>query len=374
MNILITGDFFISDDYKNNGLINQSVISLFDEVDYRIVNLEGPITANEPKNKILKTGPHLRMSENTAFQYLNQLKVDAVTLANNHILDYGGQGLFDTIELLKQNHVAHVGAGNNLGEANKPLTLENDGLRIAILNFCENEWSIAEEDKPGANPLDIIDNTNQIKTAKATHDKVICIIHGGHEYYHLPSPRMQKQYRFYADNGADAIVGHHTHCIGGFEIYNDVPIIYSLGNFLFTKTSNNPEWYYGLVVMLRVSQYSPISFDLAHINSSSESFQIFNKKNAEKEAFIGNLNQSITNSEKLKNDWENYTLNRSSGVIKILSPEKLIKNKYIRVLFRKFIFEKYYDNQFLKIIHNQFRCEAHYDLTKNSLKMLNEKN
>jgi len=51
-------------------------------------------------------------------------------------------------------------------------------------------------DKPGANPLDIIDNVNQIKAAKATHDKVICIIHGGHEYYHLPSPRMQKQYRF----------------------------------------------------------------------------------------------------------------------------------------------------------------------------------
>jgi len=177
------------------------------------------------------------MSKNTVFPYLKQLKVDAVTLANNHILDYGAKGLSDTFETLKQNKIDYVGAGNNLKEAAQPLTLEKDGQRIAILNFCENEWSIAEEDKPGANPMDIIENTNQIKAAKATHDKVICIIHGGHEYYHLPSPRMQKQYRFYVDNGADAIVGHHTHCVGGYEVYNDVPIIYSLGNFLFIKPS-----------------------------------------------------------------------------------------------------------------------------------------
>jgi poly-gamma-glutamate capsule biosynthesis protein CapA/YwtB (metallophosphatase superfamily) len=76
--------------------------------------------------------------------------------------------------------------------------------------------------------MDIIDNANQIKEAKATHDKVIVIVHGGHEYYNLPSPRMQKQYRFYADQGADFVVGHHTHCISGYEVYNGVPIYYSL--------------------------------------------------------------------------------------------------------------------------------------------------
>jgi len=58
---------------------------------------------------------------------------------------------------------------------------------------------------------------------------------------------MVKQYRFYAENGADAIVGHHTHCIGGYEIYKDVPIIYSLGNFLFTLPSKREEWYSGLL-------------------------------------------------------------------------------------------------------------------------------
>ncbi len=80
----------------------------------------------------------------------------------------------------------------------QPFTIEKEGLKIAILNFTENEWSSATKDKGGANPLDIIDNVRQIKTAKANHDKVICVIHGGHEHYNLPSPRMQKQNRFYA--------------------------------------------------------------------------------------------------------------------------------------------------------------------------------
>ena len=108
-------------------------------------------------------------------------------------------------------------------------------MNIFIFNFCENEWSIAESDNPGANPMDIIDNANQIKYARELADYVIVIVHGGHEYYNLPSPRMQKQYRFYADQGADIVVGHHTHCISGNEVYKGVPIYYSLGNFIFTK-------------------------------------------------------------------------------------------------------------------------------------------
>src|SRR5690554_8220427 len=100
--------------------------------------------------------------------------------------------------------------------------------------------------------MNIIYNTNQIKEAKATHDKVIVIIHGGHEYYNLPSPRMQKQYRFYAEQGADIIISHHTHCISGKEVYKGVPIYYSLGNFLFTNTSSFEDWYIVIVLDLTI--------------------------------------------------------------------------------------------------------------------------
>ena len=84
MNIFIAGDFFISDDYANKKLIDQSVRDLFASVDYRIINLEAPITnKDDPKNKILKTGSHLRSSEDTAIPYLKQLHINETSAKVN---------------------------------------------------------------------------------------------------------------------------------------------------------------------------------------------------------------------------------------------------------------------------------------------------
>lgn len=337
MNLLISGDFYISDDFQNKSLIEQSVIDLFEEADYRMINLEAPITANIPQNAILKTGPHLHMSENTVMPYLTQLKVNAVTLANNHIFDYGVEGLNNTFESLKKNKIDYVGAGNNLVEAVQTLTIEKDCIRIAILNFCENEWSVAEADKPGANPMDIIDNTKQIKAAKATHDRVICIIHGGHEYYHLPSPRMQKQYRFYVDSGADAIIGHHTHCIGGYEIYNNVPIIYSLGNFLFTRMKKPKVWHTGLTVLLKINKKT-IDFELTAHFQDYKTFQIGlqNPKFQNKvKSQIYSINNTISNERLLLERWEQLILENSDNYLDILSPSQFFYNKIIVLGLKK---------------------------------------
>lgn len=367
MKIIIAGDFCVSDSYQNKNLIDQSVIDLFQQADYCMVNLEAPITASMAKNKILKTGPHLRMSKDTATPYLKKLKVDAVTLANNHILDYGAKGLLDTFELLKQNKIEYVGAGINLLEANKPLTLEKDGMKIAILNFCENEWSIAEEDKPGANPMDIIDNTNQIQVAKANHDKVICVIHGGHEYYHLPSPRMQRQYRFYVDNGADAIVGHHTHCIGGYEIYNDVPIIYSLGNFLFTMHSKKDMWYKGLLTNLLIEKDKPIKFTIHPVKQQKNSFHIALLKNKEKDTVmktIQNLNNTITEEEQMQKKWEEFVRQKAKQYLISFSPLQFFGSRYLTYFVKKLRIDKCFISKYQhKLILNLIRCEAHRDLS-----------
>ncbi len=367
MNILIAGDLFISDNFEGKNLIDDSIIELFEKADYRIVNQEAPITADIPGNKILKTGPHLRTSEKTTIPFLKQLKVDMVTLANNHILDYGSQGLNDTFNTLRKNKIDFVGAGKNINEATKLYTIEKDDLKIAILNFAENEWSIAEKNKPGANPLDIIDNVTQIKAAKATHDKVICIIHGGHEYYHLPSPRMVKQYRFYAENGADAIVGHHTHCIGGYEIYNDVPIIYSLANFLFTLPSKRDEWYTGLLAELKIEKDKTISFELFPINQQKETFKINQPQQQEKQQVLQQViefSKIISNGTVLQNYWEDFVQGSKHYLI-YFSPLNAINNKYIRGLINRIGINKILLNQqYLKLILNLIRCEAHVNVAK----------
>ena len=130
-----------------------------------------------------------------------------------------------------------VGAGDNLQQASKPLYIKIKNKTIAILNFAEQEFSVAGKNTAGANPLNIIDNYHSIQDAKQQADILLVIVHGGHEGYPLPSPRMVQTYRFFAEIGASVVVGHHTHCASGFEVYHGVPIFYSLGNFIFDYNS-----------------------------------------------------------------------------------------------------------------------------------------
>lgn len=363
--MVIGGDFFVSESFENRDIISNEVIELFKKADYRILNLESPICQDNSKNKIIKTGPHLRTSSDAVIPVLKSLSVDLVTMANNHILDYGIQGLEETFETLKKSNIGYVGAGNNLHEAQQPYTFEKNGIRIAILNFAENEWSIAEEDKAGANPLDIIDNINQIKAAKATHDKVICIIHGGHEYYHLPSPRMVKQYRFYADNGADAIINHHTHCIGGYEVYNNTPIAYSLGNMLFTRHSNYDSWYNGLLAHLSINNHSPIELTLIPIKQKKGSFLLTRLNGDEEKAVFKQFegyNNIIFQDRLLRTEWDNFVLSKQR-ITGVFSPLNSLPGKYLRAaLMRLGANNPILSKRYLKSVFNYIRCEAHRDL------------
>ena len=92
-----------------------------------------------------------------------------------------------------------------------------DGETLAIINCCEHEFSIADDDSAGANPLNPIQQYYKIKEARLNADYVLVIVHGGHEMYQLPSLRMVDTYRFFIDAGADAVVNHHQHCFSGYE-------------------------------------------------------------------------------------------------------------------------------------------------------------
>ncbi len=113
MNIIFGGDFFVSDDFSGRDLIDDTVAALFARADYRVLNLEAPLTGEIHENRIEKTGPHLRSLDSTTIPILKKLKVDLVTLANNHILDYGGRGLADTLKALEENNIDSVGAGGS---------------------------------------------------------------------------------------------------------------------------------------------------------------------------------------------------------------------------------------------------------------------
>lgn len=191
--IVIAGDFFPGSDQALHNPFSESIIGLFRDTEYVILNLEAPLT--ERGKPISKTGPNLRMSPRYA-KLLKESGVDCVCLANNHIRDFGDVGLEDTVKYCKEAGLDIVGGGMNDEEARKPLIRMIGTQRIAFLNYCEREFSIAAKNKAGANPFDTIHAYYDITTLRDSVDKIIVIYHGGLEYQHLPTPEIVKAFRF----------------------------------------------------------------------------------------------------------------------------------------------------------------------------------
>lgn len=377
-NILIGGDTFLGRGIELTAinsptdLIEDKIKEIFHRAHFNILNLESPLTNCDDSFKIMKTGPNLK-ADPRCVQVLNYLNIDLVTLANNHIFDYGSKGLDDTLKICQQNLIKYIGAGSNIDDAAKYLIHEVEGIKYSFLNFTENEWCNASEDNGGANPMDIINNSRQIKDAKLKSDVIIVIIHGGHEKYYYPSPRMVDQYRFYAEQGASIIVNHHSHCVSGYEIYKNVPIFYGLGNFIFDSQTKFDGWFQGQLLSLTIDSKKNIFFELIPYTQlrGKKSVQLL-KGEIKKEFFskLENINAIIANPLKLKEKFDEYSDEQYKYRISAFSNSYIIKSSFIRKLIRRLNLEKYFlRKDQLKIITNYIRCESHKDI---ALKILNK--
>ncbi|MBQ6843495.1 MAG: CapA family protein [Agathobacter sp.] len=171
---------------------------------------------------------------------LQEMGVDVVTLANNHVYDYGKQAFLDTMSTLNDAGIAYFGAGKNIDEAMKAVYYELDGKTIAFVGASRAEkyklTPQATETETGI--LRCYDTElflEAIREADAKADFVIAVVHWGTEYsYDLEEVQLSTG-KEYLDAGADAIIGGHSHCLQGMEIYNEKPIIYSLGNYWFNS-------------------------------------------------------------------------------------------------------------------------------------------
>ncbi len=173
-------------------------------------------------------------------ELLKELGVDIVGLANNHVYDYGKQAMLDTFDTLEDAGIPYVGAGRNLEDAMKPYYMKIEGKTVAFVAASRAEKNKmtpqATETEPGI--LRCYDTTlfdEEIKEADAKADIVVALPHWGTEYSTTLEQVQKDTAREYIDAGADVIIGAHTHCLQGFEYYNDVPIIYSLGNYWFNE-------------------------------------------------------------------------------------------------------------------------------------------
>lgn len=363
MNILFSGD--LAPIIQKNQVLDNffAIQEVINNCDFHVTDLECPITISE--KPICKSGPHLK-AEPFAIELLKLAKVTHVCLANNHILDYDDEGLQETIEILRNNSISHTGIFRCSEGYSEPIVLEKNGIKIAIINYCENEFSVRDFGKYSANGYDPIKSFYEICNAKKSVDFVIVVYHGGNEYYELPSPELKKSFHYFVDLGADAVICHHAHVFSGFEFYKSKPIIYGLGNFFFPYPGEPKEWHYGLICILNFDD--EIKLELLPISQCYNTVNV-ERLNFEEESLmnikIHVLSDIIRDDPALKEKWDDFVNERSHQLVKNILNLKKYEKLLLKIGLRK---KNIFSKSKLMEHYNVVKCESHRRLLIDSLK------
>jgi poly-gamma-glutamate capsule biosynthesis protein CapA/YwtB (metallophosphatase superfamily) len=213
-----------------------AVAALFRDADLALVNHEGP-TPNNFSYHPLTYPSALTFSFDPALEAgIHDAGVDIVSLANNHIRNYGSLGVTQTIANVKAAGVTPIGAGRNLAAANAPAWFAIDGVRVAILAFDAIDLgsNAATASRPGAAPLDLTRAKADIKAARAGGAQVVIVIpHWGVEYTSAATTSQRRDAAALIADGADVILGSHPHWAGAMEAIGKGVVVYSMGDFIF---------------------------------------------------------------------------------------------------------------------------------------------
>ena len=220
-----------------DGILSEEFQSIMNQADITIVNEEFPFgttgTAETDKQYTFRVDP----SYITMFQ---EMGIDGVTLANNHTLDYGDQAIEETFALLDSVDIKYTGAGDTIDRSKELIIYEVNGKTIGFLAASrvipKASWNV-ENHQPGV--FCTYDETalcQAIEEAEEVCDFTVVYVHWGVERATTPEDYERTLAQAYVDAGADLVIGSHPHVLQGFEYYNGVPIIYSMGNYIFHDT------------------------------------------------------------------------------------------------------------------------------------------
>lgn len=230
--------------------------------DYNLVNFESPI--KDTCLPTLKSGPSIQQDADGP-RWLKQHGFNVFSLANNHIMDFGEKAARETEATLGHEKCVGIGVGKG---AFKPLLLEKEGIKVAILALAELQFGMVHDSFTQANDYGCawINHpcvNRLVRETKKNVDFLIIVAHAGLESVDVPLPEWRERYRELIDEGCDAVIGGHTHIAQGYEIYHGKPIFYSLGNFCFQDNLTGEEsWNIGECVSLKLSKDGNMEFEV----------------------------------------------------------------------------------------------------------------
>lgn len=231
----------------------ERVQSLLDSADIRFANLECQLSDQNgvtvhPDNRLVFNGPP------AGADVLGRARFDIVSLANNHMWDFGKDALFETFANLERVGIEYVGAGRQRRRAYAPVVVNVQGFRVAFVAATDiwNQGVLrnhpAKEYVARADPEEI---AMQVRRARSQADAVVVSYHGGSEYMEQPTQVTRKVLHAAIDAGADIVIGHHPHVAQGIGWYAGKPILYSLGNFTMGGHSDHPWSLLGYLARIR---------------------------------------------------------------------------------------------------------------------------
>lgn len=243
--IAFAGDVYIPDGVERMTLSDE-LAGLLGDCQVRSCNFEAPVGGcGKP---IVKIGLCLNQAQN-APQLVEQAGFNLVSLANNHIFDYGADALKATIAAFR---VPVIGAGKSAAEAFRPYFTTVNGCKLGFLSMGEAEFGAITDEGEGFAWVNHPLAAGAIKRAKAGCDVLLVQVHAGVEQIEIPLPEWRRRYRELVDMGADAVIGGHPHVPQGWETYRGKPILYSTGNFFFATDRPHPLWNKGLLAIVSI--------------------------------------------------------------------------------------------------------------------------
>ena len=346
------GDFVCKD--PSHLSLDAGFDQLLSESDILSLNFEAPIKCS--CKPITKSGPSIYQSEDCP-AFLEGWGFNVIQLANNHIMDYGEEGVTQTIQSFKKANV--IGAGEK-EKAYSSAIIDVKGVKIGLLSLVQREF--------GA--LDDFSSENDIGTAWINHHRVNDIIretrqlcdilvvlpHAGIENVDIPLPEWRLRYKQFIELGADAVVASHPHVPQGWEVYKDKYIFYSLGNFFFFKPGyeHASKANMGLVASLCIHDDKHITAQIFHTQFTDTSIRLYT--DIERDNYLSSLIMNEREYQKcldavMDGLWDEYQLYILRG----------IGSMCLNSSWNTFIHSAYgmMKGMDVPMLLNNFQCESH---------------
>lgn len=277
--------------YQNkDGIVcDPDLEAIVKSADYSICNFEAPIIGfGTPQPK---SGPHLAQPAST-ITGLKQQGFDLLLLANNHMFDYGTEGIVATLNAAHLANIETLGADVDENSAYTPLIKKIGDITVGIVNACEAQFGVIDhfqrEEKAGYAWINHPKIDTAVIALKKECDFVIVCAHAGLENYSIPQKEWRVRYKHLCDLGADVVIGSHPHVPQGYEEHNESLIFYSLGNFYFDYGYAVNYENHSYAVMLELIKGKAPSFEAVHHITQNKKVRL-----ADKEVDLKKLSEAL---------------------------------------------------------------------------------